>query len=114
RFAEVEVGIGFTVILAAASLTSQPPAADLPGDRLTLAEIADRMRPRAPLLQTPPLSSLSPATPLGFGASSAGLVSFVPGASYTPSTPGDIAWSEYNHHWAGLIVLAAGALAFAA
>ena len=38
----------------------------------------------------------------------------MPGDSYSPNTPGDIAWSEYNHHWAGLIVLAAGALALLA
>lgn len=117
RLAEAEVGIGFTAILAAASLTSQPPAVDLRADRLSPAEIAQRMRPRWPLLHTPPLSALSPATPLGFDApdaTSAGLLSFVPGASYKPSTPGDIAWSEYNHHWAGLILLTAGVLAVAA
>jgi putative copper resistance protein D len=28
-----------------------------------------------------------------------------------PNTPADIAWSEYNHHWAGLVVLAVGLLA---
>ncbi|HXO27678.1 MAG TPA: CopD family protein, partial [Thermoanaerobaculia bacterium] len=40
RFAEAEVGIGFTVILAAASLTSQPPAVDLAArDLVSLSEI---------------------------------------------------------------------------
>jgi putative copper resistance protein D len=81
---------------------------------VSAAEVAQRMRPRWPRLETPPLSSLSPASPLEFGRQwqeLAGLASFVPGASYHPSTPGDIAWSEYNHHWAGLIVLAAGLLA---
>jgi len=112
RFAETEVGIGFTVILTAASLTSQPPAVDLPSGRVTAAEIVQRMRPKWPRLQTPALSSLSPATPLFSDAATApGPSSFVPGTSYHPNTPGDIAWSEYNHHWAGLIVLAAGLLA---
>ncbi len=113
RFAEAEVGIGFTVILAAASLTSQPPAADLRDSRVSADAIAARMAPRWPRLETPALSELSPPTPLGFdnAAGQPGLQSFVPGASYHPSTPGDIAWSEYNHHWAGLIVLAAGLLA---
>jgi putative copper resistance protein D len=113
RFAEAEVGIGFTVILAAASLTAQPPAVDI-ATPVSAAEVAQRMRPRWPGLETPPLSSLSPASPLEFGRppqETSGLASFVPGASYHPSTPGDIAWSEYNHHWAGLIVLAAGLLA---
>jgi putative copper resistance protein D len=117
RFAEAEVGIGFTVILAAASLTSQPPAVDLPSGPVSGAEIVQRMRPRWPSLETPPLSSLSPPSPLLFGADSQtppGLQSYIPGTSYQPSTPGDIAWSEYNHHWAGLIVLAAGLLALLA
>jgi putative copper resistance protein D len=112
RFAEAEVGIGFTIILAAASLTSQPPAVDLPTGPVSGAEITQRMRPRWPRLQTPPLSTLSPPTPLNFGRTGqTALQSFIPGSTFDPSTPGDIAWSEYNHHWAGLIVLAAGLLA---
>ena len=114
RFAEAEVGIGFTVILAAASLTSQPPSMDLPEGRVSAAEIAERMSPRWPRLATPELSALSPATPLGFNEAERaqpGLQSFLPGASYHPNTLGDIAWSEYNHHWAGLIVLTVGLLA---
>jgi putative copper resistance protein D len=117
RFVEAEAGIGFTVILAAASLTSQPPAADLAQGRVSAAEIVQRMSPVWPRLETPPLSSLSPASPLGFDKArqnTPGLLSFVPGTTYHPSTPGDIAWSEYNHHWAGLIVLAAGLLAILA
>ena len=51
RFAEVEVGIGFTVILAAASLTSQPPAVDLTSDRVTASQIVERMTPRWPRMQ---------------------------------------------------------------
>jgi hypothetical protein len=39
RFGEAEIGIGVTVILAAASLTSLPPAADLTQDRVSGAEI---------------------------------------------------------------------------
>jgi len=42
RFAEVEIAIGFTVLFAAASLTSQPPAVDLLADRASLSEIAER------------------------------------------------------------------------
>lgn len=60
RLAEAEVGIGFTVILAAASLTSQPPATDLPEGRVSAAEIAERMRPRWPRLEAPELSAPIP------------------------------------------------------
>src|SRR2546429_4148062 len=41
--------------------------------------------------------------------------SFVPGQSGTrPNTPAEKAWSEYNHHWAGMIVLSVGLLALLA
>jgi len=43
RFGEAEIGIGITVILTAASLTSLPPAADLTHDRVTGQEIFARM-----------------------------------------------------------------------
>ena len=115
RIGEAEIGIGLTIVLAAASLTSQPPGVDLRADRVTIPTIVQRMTPEAPRLQTPSLSSLSPSTrqawKKGHPAITAGNESYVPGQHYQPSTPGDIAWSEYNHHWAGLIVLLAGILA---
>jgi len=111
RFAEVEVGIGYTVLLAAASLTSTPPAIDVSVDRVSPQQIVQRMSPRWPRLDTPPLSALSPASPLSIPQDSALPGSFVPGQLKQPNNPADIAWSEYNHHWAGLIVLAIGILA---
>jgi putative copper resistance protein D len=116
RFGEVEIGIGLTVILAAASLTSQPPGADLPEDRVTLHEIAVRYAPRKPQLTSPPLADLSEAgkeTVRKFKAAGVKVpAAFMPGVAFPhPDTPGDIAWSEYNHNWAGLIVLAMGILA---
>ena len=42
RFAEVEIGVGITVLFAAASLTSLPPASDLTLDRATLSDRASR------------------------------------------------------------------------
>jgi copper resistance protein D len=117
RFGEVEIGIGLTIILAAASLTSQPPAIDLGSDKVSAAEIFQRYAPRMPRLQSPPLSALSESSEqVAKRAAAAGAVvpaSFVPGqaaASYTG--PGDIAWSEYNHNWAGIIVLGVGLLSF--
>jgi putative copper resistance protein D len=116
RFGEVEIGIGLTVILAAASLTSQPPGADLTEDRVSLHEIAVRYAPRMPRLTSPPLGDLSPAgRQLEREAKLAGVkvpAAFMPGESFShPDTPGDIAWSEYNHSWAGLIVFFMGLLA---
>ncbi len=113
RVVECEVAIGFTEILAAASLTSQPPAIDLKDGRVSAAEIIARFTPHVPRLTTPSLAALSPATPLSaeeskrFGAP----LSYVPGSSYEESSQADIEWSEFNHNWAGACVLAAGILA---
>jgi copper resistance protein D len=105
RFAEVEVALGFTAILAAAALTSQPPAVDMPTGRVTLPEIAARMRWETPRLKSPPYEALVAATPIDVAVKSA---QYQPPAA---SDANDMAWSEYNHHWAGLVVLLAGALA---
>jgi len=53
RSIEVEIAIGITTILAAASMTSQPPAIDLSDGRVTAAQIAERMTPHWPRLDTP-------------------------------------------------------------
>jgi putative copper resistance protein D len=111
RFAEAEVGIGFTVLLTAASLTSTPPAADVVADRVTKAEIVQRMTPRWPRMVTPSLRDLSPPSPRALPLSPKPVESFVPGEKLHPNSAADIAWSEYNHHWAGLVVLAIGILA---
>ena len=110
RFGEAEVGIGFTVLLAAASLTSTPPAIDVTSGRVTIMEIAERMNPKWPRMRTPALEDVSRAIPLKEAATGSLPSSFVPGQLTQPNTPADIGWSEYNHHWAGLVVLAAGVL----
>jgi copper resistance protein D len=113
RFAEVEIGVGLTVVFCAASLASLPPARDLANDWASASEIVERLAPRwPPRLESPDLSSLSitmaqekrPSAPLAYAIGE-------PPAP--PRNAADIAWSEYNHHWAGLFVLAMGALALA-
>ncbi|HZZ39411.1 MAG TPA: CopD family protein [Acidobacteriaceae bacterium] len=106
RFSEAELGLGFTVILAAASLTAQSPSVDeTPQDILSGHQIVQRMEWHWPSFRTPALTQLAPPTPLSVA---------VREATYTggsASDANDRAWSEYNHHWAGLIVLVAGGLA---
>jgi putative copper resistance protein D len=119
RFGEAEIGIGITVILTAASLTSLPPAADLTHDRVTGQEIFTRMTPRPPRFSSPAMQELPEdayaAQKKAFEEGSLSTESFVPGQAGTrPNTPAEKAWSEYNHHWAGVIVLAIGILALLA
>jgi copper resistance protein D len=121
--AEVELGIGFAVILAATSLTSVPPAIDLTVDRVNLAEISERMAPRWPRLRSPELRELSEPTRqiLKKAASAPAADSLLPNrdvgaevaAAKKRNKSADIAWSDYNHHWAGLMVLVAGLLQLA-
>ncbi len=116
RFGEVEIGIGLTVILAAASLTSQPPGADLTQDRVTLQEIATRFSPRLPRFSSPDVKDLSPADEQLYKLAAAKGLSvpqaYVPGQSPWKSDGiADKEWSEYNHNWAGLIVCLMGILA---
>jgi copper resistance protein D len=119
RFGETEIGIGITVILTAASLTSLPPAVDLTQDRVTSAEIAARMSPRMPRLASPTVKELPgdiyAAQKKAFEVGPLSTESFVPGQAGTrPNTPAEKAWSEYNHHWAGIVVATIGLLAILA
>jgi len=119
RFGEAEIGIGITVILVAASLTSLPPAVDLLQDRVHASEVLARMAPRPPRLSSPAVKDLPEdiyaAQKKAFEVGSLSTESFVPGQSGTrPNTPAEKAWSEYNHHWAGIVVLSVGLLALIA
>jgi putative copper resistance protein D len=93
RYVEVEFGLGLTVLLAAASLTSLPPAVDVVADRATPAEVAQVFVPKMPRFSSPPIADLPIDDPLA------------------PRTDADRAWSEYNHHTAGLFVVTMGLLA---
>ncbi|HTZ57799.1 MAG TPA: CopD family protein [Acidobacteriaceae bacterium] len=106
RFAEAEIGLGFTAILAAASMSAQPPAADV-SDQVPLAMIVARMHPEIPRMTSPAASQLTPPTSIETAVRENEFQTI--GASDLT----DRKWSEYNHHWAGLIVLVAGLLAFA-
>jgi putative copper resistance protein D len=118
RFAEVEVGLGFTIFFAAASLTSVPPAVDLTQDRVSFHEIVERNTPVWPRLASPDHDVLAlPALQAELDeqarkSHTREAEAFTPGAGeLAPRNAADIAWSEYNHHWAGIFVLAIGLLA---
>jgi putative copper resistance protein D len=117
RFAEVEIAIGFTVLFAAASLTSQPPAVDLVTDRASLSDIAERFAPRWPRFTSPDhdqlaLFALQAQIAAADAKNAARPQAYVPGEGILPPrNAADIAWSEYNHHLAGLLVLMIGLMA---
>ncbi len=118
RFAEVEIGIGISIFFAAASLTSVPPGVDLTQDRATWAEVVERNTPHWPRLHSPDYDSLAlPELQAKLDTEAAAQAKAPPAASIPgsgdlpPRNAADIAWSEYNHHWAGLFVLVLGGLA---
>jgi len=117
RFAEVEIGIGITVLFAAASLTSLPPGEDLVHDRASLHEIVERITPQWPIrLESPDHASLAiPELQAKITAAETNRTvlpaAYIPGEGLPqPRKAEDIAWSEYNHHWAGIFVLMIGIL----
>jgi putative copper resistance protein D len=119
RFAEAEIGIGISVFFAAASLTSLPPAADVSQDWASWREVVDRMTPAWPRLSSPDHADLAiPQLQAKLDAAAEQTAkrpqAFVPGAGeQPPMNAADLAWSEYNHNWAGVVVLAIGILAVA-
>ena len=116
RFAEVEIGVGFAIFFAAASLTSVPPAVDLTQDRVSWSEVMERNAPEWPRFASPDHDALTlPALQARLDKEASGArpaQAFVPGSGDIPDrNAADIAWSEYNHHWAGLFVALIAALA---
>jgi len=119
RFAEVEIGIGFTLFFTAASLTSVPPGVDLTADRATWSEVVARdFSPQAPRLTSPTFDELAiPALQIQLNKEAAAHATHAKSAvvegsgELPPRNAADIEWSEYNHNWAGIFVLAIGILA---
>ncbi len=118
RFAEVEIGVGFALFFAAASLTSVPPSVDLTTDRVTWAEVVERNRPVWPNMHSPEHDVLAlPALQAKLDAEAVANAAkppaaFIPGGGELPvRNAADIGWSEYNHHWAGVFVVLIGLLA---
>lgn len=114
RLIEAEVGIGITVILTAASLTSQPPPVDQRNQSVTLQQIYQRFRPVMPRLTyeyvAEPGSLTRHATAGVVVLGSRAEARNIDGVPLTGKMINDAIESESNHHWMGLIVLAMGLL----
>ncbi len=119
RFVECEVIAAFAIFGLAASLTSVPPSVDLPDDRASWAEVVERFTPQAPRLSSPGHADLAiPALQQRLDAEWAEREgkprpqAFIPGEGFPPPRNAyDMAWSEYNHHMAGFVVLLVGLVA---
>jgi putative copper resistance protein D len=111
RLIEAEVGIGITVILTAASLTSQPPAVDQPEETVTMRQVWQRIQPEPPRLNYRFIPEVNPdGTPAIPKAQAVN----VDGVPLTPRLINNSIESESNHHWMGIVVLAMGLLALLA
>ena len=98
RFVEIEMGLGIAVLMAAASIATTAPSVDVGAtDRVSRAELVERFTPAWPRLASPPPRALAVAQ----------------GGADPMRNAENRAWSEYNHHWAGLLVLVMGVLALA-
>jgi putative copper resistance protein D len=105
RRSEVELAVFFAVVITAASLTSQPPGVDLVDDRLTAHELVKHFTPAKPRLEHPPLEALAPATPLEEMVRNPDDAERA--AAHTNRDP-DLNWSEFEHNWAGIFMIAIG------
>ena len=122
RFVEVEILIGVSVIFVAGALTSLPPAVDLGTDLAPWATVKERVfTVHAPRLVSPAASELAiPQAQARLDALAArdnkrALPVYVPGAGLSPPVEAaDVLWSEYNHNWSGVFVLAIGLFALLA
>ena len=113
RLIEAEVGIGVTVILTAASLTSQPPAVDQVSDTVTPSQVWHRFKPEPPRLAYNFLPEIDGATGRALPPPNANAVN-IDGVPLTPRFINNTIESESNHHWMGLVVLAMGLFALLA
>jgi len=113
RLIEAEVGIGITVILTAASLTSQPPAVDQVSDTVTPSQVWHRFKPVPPRLAYSFIPETDSATGKPLPPPDPSAVN-IDGVPLTPRFINNTIESESNHHWMGLVVLAMGLFALLA
>ena len=107
RVSEFELLAAFAVLLMAASLTSQPPGVDLVEGRVAMPDLVQHFRPTKPTLKHPPLESLAPVTPIEESLRNPDDLERA--AAHTNSDP-DLAWSQFEHNWAGIFLIAIGVL----
>jgi len=96
---EAEVLFAVMILFTAASLSGQPPAVDVAGERATWSEVLEVFRPKWPELRTPSTAAMR-AQRADAGAD--------PAAERTREA---YRWSNFSHNVAGLILLGISGLA---
>jgi len=100
-YIQAEAVVLISIIFAAVSLSSQPPAVDTPGDEASWGEVLDVFTPHWPRITSPEYETVIE----GWRAQQETI-----GA---PGTQADRDWSEYNHNIAGVFLMVMGVLALA-
>lgn len=100
-FIEAETLLLVAILFAAATVSSQPPAADIPERTAQAGEVLGMFSPRIP-----PLRSSSHEALLAGERGRLAVVDRVPSAAATE-------WSDYNHNVSGLFITTMALLAFA-
>lgn len=98
-YIEAETFLLMSILFVAATLSSQPPAVDIPKLTATVAEVLEMFSPKLPHLTSPTHDALI--------AGEAGRVAVI---GRVPSIAA-VQWSDYNHNVAGVFLLAMSALA---
>lgn len=98
-FIEAESFVLISILFIAATLSSQPPAADIPNLTATPGEVAQMFTPRIPVMKSPTHAELM-----------AGEIGRVAIVNKVPSVSG-AQWSNFNHNTAGIFLTTMGILA---
>lgn len=98
-YVESETFVLVSTLFVAASLSSMPPAVDIPNLTATVAEVLGMFAPRVPSLDSPTHAAL-----LAGEAARTVVVGRTPSLAATE-------WSDYNHNVAGVFLVVMGAFA---
>ncbi|HLF98240.1 MAG TPA: CopD family protein [Methylococcaceae bacterium] len=98
-FIEAESFVLISILFVAATLSSQPPAVDIPNLTATPVEVAQMFMPRIPEMESPSHAELM-----------AGEIGRIAIVNKVPSVAG-AQWSNFNHNTAGIFLTTMGILA---
>jgi putative copper resistance protein D len=99
-YVEIEMLLLVAVLFVAATVSSQPPAVDIPDRYARAHEVLEMFAPRVPALKSPSLEDLI--------AGEAGRLAVVDRRPSAAATQ----WSDFNHNVAGIVLVAMALVAY--